>query len=345
MKPHYPESYTDKIFLIAEIGINHNGDRGVAESMIRAAAASGADAVKFQSFNPETLYSVYTKSLLETGTEGTPDRSLIDFFAKFCLSNDDHAYLKKIATEEGIVYFSAPFDTESVDALEKMDVVLYKVASSEVTHERLLQAIAKTGKPVIMSTGISHEDEIEKAVSNLKSYTSSIALLHCVSLYPLTDGDANLLRIRSLEEKFHLPTGFSDHSKGIDVAVYAAMIGAKIIEKHFTLSSAYNCPDLSVSIDPQELRQLRVALDRVEILRGDGKISYSESEEKVAKSARKSLFASRDISAGETISAHDIIEKRPGIGISALRWNDVAGKKTSQMIKKDYILRDEHFKK
>jgi N,N'-diacetyllegionaminate synthase len=345
MNPVYPDSFTNKIFLIAEIGINHNGDRNVAESMIGAAASSGADAVKFQTFNPETMYSVYAKTLLETGIEGKPDRSVIDFFAKFCLSNDDHAYLKKIASELDLVFFSAPFDTESVDSLEKIGVELYKIASSEVTHDRLLTAVSKTGKPVIMSTGISLEEEIAKAVETVQSNNNHLSLLHCVSLYPLQDKDANLLRIRSLEDKFQLPTGFSDHSKGTYLAIHAAMIGAKIIEKHFTLSPTFECPDSTVSIDPDQLKQLRCALDLITLQKGNGKISYCESEEKVAKSARKSLFATRDISAGETIKPSDIIEKRPGTGISALKWSSTVGKETSQMIKKDYMVRDEYFKK
>ncbi|HEY1405987.1 MAG TPA: N-acetylneuraminate synthase family protein [Spirochaetota bacterium] len=341
MRHNFPEDYQHHIFLIAEIGLNHNGDYHTAEKMILSAASSGADAVKFQTYNPDLMYSVYTKSLMENGTEGNADRSIIDFFRTFCFSFDELQRLKKVADDANVRFFSAPFDIESVDLLERLGVSLFKVASSEVTHTRLLEKIAKCGKPVIMSTGISSEEEISSAVDFLSDVP--LSLLHCVSLYPLEPSDAHLSRISALKKRFDLPVGFSDHNPGNDLALFASYAGASIIEKHFTLARDFPCPDGNVSITPEQMSFLRKSLDQALLVMGNSEISSGKSEEKVAKSARRSLFASRDISAGEIITSDDIIEKRPGVGVPASLWRSFIGKKTSCRISKDYLLRNEFF--
>lgn len=334
-----PVTSKKEIFLISEIGLNHNGDFATAERMIRLSASAGADAVKFQTYNPEMMYSKYCKSLLETGKEITPDESIIDFFAKFCFSENDLMRLKKIADELSVVFFSAPFDIESVDVLEKIGVSMYKIASSEVTHERLLRKIATTGKSVIMSTGFSGENDIDQAVGLFDERT--LSLLHCVSLYPLEKKDAHLSRIVALNERYGKRTGFSDHSPDTTLAEYAAVAGAAIIEKHFTISRDFECPDGNVSITPEQMAYLRKSLNDIHQIMGKREIIYGCGEEKVAKSARRSLFASRDIIAGEIISEADIIEKRPGTGIPANKWTSVIGKKALRNITKDYMIRFE----
>ncbi|HNX59167.1 MAG TPA: N-acetylneuraminate synthase family protein [Spirochaetota bacterium] len=327
------------VFLISEIGLNHNGDFATAERMIRLSASAGADAVKFQTYNPDKMYSIYCKSLLETGREDSPDKSIIDFFAKFCFSMNDLMRLKKIADESSIEFFSAPFDVESVDILEKINVSMYKVASSEVTHDRLLRKIASTGKSVIMSTGFSGENEIDQAVDMFDA--SKLSLLHCVSLYPLDKKDAHLSRIIALNERYGRKTGFSDHSPDTILAEYAVVAGATIIEKHFTISRDFECPDGNVSITPEQMAHLRKSIDDIYQIMGEKELIYGSDEEKVAKSARRSLFASRDIREGEIISEEDIIEKRPGTGIPANKWTMVIGKKALRNISKDHMIRFE----
>ena len=337
-----PISLKNGIFLISEIGLNHNGDYNTAEKMILASAKSGADAVKFQTYNPEKMYSVYNKSLLDSGNEDLSDRSIIDFFAKFCFNQSDLEKLKKTAEDNGVIFFSAPFDGESVDTLEKIGVKMYKIASSEVTHSRLLEKISACGKPVIMSTGFSGETDIHNAVR--KFSPDMISLLHCVSLYPLKNCDAHLSRINALRDRFSLRTGFSDHSPDNSLALFAAYAGATIIEKHFTLSRTFDCPDGNVSITPEQMLELRKSLDEVDTIMGKRELLFGLEEEKVAKSARRSLFASRDIVCGEVISDLDIIEKRPGVGISADKLDSVIGKKALKNIPKDHMIRYEFIK-
>ena len=333
----------ERAAIVAEIGINHNGNRDSAEEMIRAAAASGADSVKFQTYNPESMYSVYTKSLMESGKEAYPDRAIINFFAQFYFSPDDLAYLKRIADELKIHFFSSPFDLESVDILEKLDVPLYKVASSEVTNIRLLKAIAATGKPVLLSTGMTHESEIAEAVRIFDEAGCDCAVLHCVSLYPLDEKHMNLSRMSYLAKRFSRPVGFSDHSKDIAAAIAAAFMGASVIEKHFTLGGEYRCPDENVSIDPEGLARRVSELERVRMMRGSGEVSFAEEEGAVAKGARRSLYARTDIAAGAVLTESDIVEKRPGVGIPADKFYSYVGKRSRKNIPRDFLLHDEYF--
>jgi len=276
MRDKRNELFGNKIFLIAEIGLNHNGDLDTAKEMIRQSALSGADAVKFQTYVPELMYSVYTKSLLEKGKDDIQNRDIIDFFAKYCFSFFQYEILKKTAEEYGVLFFSAPFDVESVDLLEKLDVKIYKIASSEITHERLIDRISLTGKPVIISTGMSYENEIERVIEMIQGRNKGV-LLHCVSLYPLKNEKAGLSRMPLLR-KFGLPVGFSDHSPSIELAVFSAYMGASVIEKHFTLARDYECPDGNVSITPSQMMDLRKALDESIDIRGNGAISPDEDE-------------------------------------------------------------------
>lgn len=333
----------ERAAIIAELGINHNGDRDSAEKMIRAAAASGADAVKFQTYVPELMYSVYTKSLMEKGVEAYPDRGIINFFAQFYFSPEDLAYLKHVADECSVEFFSAPFDLESVDVLENLGVRLYKVASSEVTNIRLLKAIASTGKPVLLSTGMTHEHEIAEAVRIFDEAGVDIAILHCVSLYPLDDKNMNLSRMSYLSQRFGKPVGFSDHSSDIRGAVAAAFMGASVIEKHFTLGGGYHCPDENVSVDPAGFSALASELENVRIMKGNGAVSFDVQEGEVAKSSRRSLYARIDIPEGKVLDDGDVVEKRPGLGISADKIYRYIGKRSRKNIQRDFLLHDEDF--
>lgn len=333
----------ERAAIVAELGINHNGDRDSAEKMIRTAADAGADAVKFQTYVPELMYSVYTKSLMEKGVESYPDRGIINFFAQFYFSPEDLAFLKKVADECAVEFFSAPFDLESVDVLEELGVRLYKVASSEVTNIRLLKAIAATGKPVLLSTGMTHENEIAEAVRIFDEAGVDLAILHCVSLYPLDDKNMNLSRMSYLSQRFGKPVGFSDHSNDIRGAVAAAFMGASVIEKHFTLGGDYRCPDENVSIDPEGFSRLATELERVRVMKGRGTVSFDEKEGEVAKSSRRSLYARIDIPEGKVLDGGDIIEKRPGIGIPADKIYSYIGKRSRKNIQRDFLLHNEDF--
>ncbi len=338
------EIFPGKLVFIAEIGMNHNGDSDLAKRMIESAGRAGADAVKFQTFTPEFMNSVYTTSLLAGGAEGEPDSSQQDFFKRHALTADEFHVLFRHARDNGVEFFSSPFDPDSVQLLEDIGVRLYKVASSEVTNHILLQSIAKTEKPVIMSTGIAHEDEIASAIDTLiRNGTPEIVLLHCVSLYPLSREQANMMRIQRLRDRFQCEIGFSDHTRDSTAIEIAAALGARVFEKHFTLHEEMECPDADVSIGPERFREMRKSVDAVLEMLGDGHISYDDEEKDVARSARRSLFARRDIPAGTVIAMDDIIPKRPGVGLPVYAVNRVLGRRSRVTIRKDFLLRDEYF--
>ncbi|HNR89641.1 MAG TPA: N-acetylneuraminate synthase family protein [Spirochaetota bacterium] len=332
------------ILCIAEIGINHNGDCDMAERMVRAAAQAGAHMVKFQTYVPELMYSPYTTSLLASGREGDADFSQIEFFRRFVLAKEDYVRLRDVARECGVEFFSSAFDEPSVDLLEEVGVRLYKIASSEVGNLRLLSRVARTAKPVIMSTGICTEDEIARALDLVRAEgCPDIALLHCVSNYPLDAAHANLRRISQLAERFGAPVGFSDHSSGTDLVGAAVALGARIFEKHFVHDPGYECPDRNVSVAPAEFAAMRQAADNALAALGDGRIAMGDSEKEVALSARRSLCAGRDIPAGKRLEAADVVPLRPGVGMPVHRCAGMLGRVSRRLIPKGHLIREEDF--
>lgn len=322
------------IKVIAEIGINHNGNYSEAEKMIYHAAHSGADAVKFQTFNPELLYSKYTESLLNK-THLKEDRKVIDFFSKFVLKKEELYNLKKYADKLGVVFFSSPFDNESLEILENLNVPLYKIASSELSNIPLLKAITETGKPLIVSTGMAKRSEINYAVNLISSNNIDFALLHCVSEYPVLNEDVNLLRISNLKKIYNCKVGFSDHSPDIQFSLDSVFLGAEFIEKHF-MYRGQNCPDQNVSIDQYKMKQLISMINKKTTILGDGMIDMKKGkEEKTAESAKRSLFASRDLKKGDIISETDIVVKRPGCGISPLYIDKIVNRELIEPLKED----------
>lgn len=333
----------DLIF-IAEIGLNHNGSFDIAGKMIREACNAGADAVKFQTFIPENMNSVFTDSLIKYGFEKEASTKERDFFKQFILSKNEYSELMLLASHLNMEFFSSPFDVESINLLEQLGVKFYKIASSEVTNHTLLKRIAITKKPVIMSTGISNEDEISAAIDLLKKNgTPDMILMHCVSLYPLPLENANLNRIKSLSEKFGLEVGFSDHTRDSKTSEISVALGAKIFEKHFTLNSELDCPDSKVSLTPEEFKSYIKSVKLAEKITGSGHINFNASEKEVARLARKSLFAKKEIAKGKTLSYDDVVSKRPGIGIPVYQLDAIIGKRANREIKEDYLLRMEFF--
>lgn len=324
---------------ISEIGLNHNGDCSTAEKMIIESARAGANAVKFQTFIPEKMNSIYTKDLMDNDSDQNSDNGVIDFLSQFTLSEKEYRHLFSVAKSEGVIMFSAPFDMESLKLLMDLDVELLKIASSEMTNTLLLKNIATTGKPAILSTGMSSESEIRVALDILDSSNSDIALLHCVSLYPIEAAEANLRRITTLKSVFSREVGISDHCSDIINPVIAASLGSRIFEKHFMLDENHTCPDKDVSITPEKFRKMVDTVKDVFDRLGDGEIKKISREDSVAKAARRSLFASRDIAQGEKLSEENLICLRPGTGIPANMLDEITGKTVNRDIKKDSILK------
>lgn len=328
---------------IAEIGLNHNGDLSMALQMIEAAAQAGADAVKFQTYVPELMNSVHTTRLLMDEREGAFDTAQIDFLRRFTLRKEEYRELQRAAEKRGLVFFSSVFDGPSLDLLEEIGVPLYKLASSEITSHPLIERIALTGKPLILSTGMTNEEEIGRAVDLFRRGSDAeLALLHCVSLYPLVPEQANLNRIATIQRLFSLPVGLSDHSAGILAPVLAAGLGARIFEKHFTIDRNYDCPDKDVSITPTEFGAMIEAVESALRMLGSGAVAYDYEEAKTARAARRSLFAARAIPAGKIIEAADLVALRPGVGIPASEMDGVIGARCAVDIPKDYLIRKEY---
>lgn len=332
-----------KCIYIAEIGLNHNGNMDTAFKMIDAAAEAGADAVKFQAFTPEKMNSVYTNSLLKTGTEDQADNGIVEFFKSLYFGIEEYRALKKRAEDCGMVFFASVFDLASLEIMESLGAGIYKIASSEVTNHSLIKAIAETGKPVICSTGISLESEIGAAVNIFREKNIEPVLMHCVSLYPPAPEELNLQRIISLKERFATEVGYSDHNRDALSCALAAACGARIFEKHFTYADEFDCPDRAVSLSPDMFSEMIVLCETAAAMKGNGVIDYGEAEKSTALAARRSLFASRFIPAGKKIEDDDMISLRPGVGLPDYKREMISGKTVKIDIEKNYLLREEYF--
>lgn len=257
-------SPTSATFIVAEIGLNHNGDVSLAERLIEQAAACGADAVKFQTYLTE---------------KRVPESHPLAGLLKSCeLDRAAHQRLKTLADGLGVVFFSTPFDEESVALLQDLGVPVFKVASFDINHQRLLRCIAATKRPVFLSRGASNEQELSRAIKTLCAQGSGIVLLHCVSAYPTELDDANLLAISTLAEKYDCPVGYSDHTLGVSAATWAVTVGARVVEKHFTLDRKMEGPDHAMSSDPPEFRMLVDTVRMVERALGNGALQPVAAE-------------------------------------------------------------------
>lgn len=326
-------------FYVAEIGLNHNGSLERALEMIDLAAGSGVDAVKFQTFTPELMNSEFTGSLLQGRGCSFANSREVDFFKGLTFPKEQWRRVADRALEKGVIFFSTPFDLPSVDLLEELEVPIMKVASSEVTNLLLLRRIAETGKPVFLSTGMSTDDEINRALQNLEGYGSGeVTLLHCVSLYPCEDHQANIARVLTLGERYDRPLGLSDHSRSSLNAALAAACGARVFEKHFTIDREYECPDKDVSITADDFRELIVTVENALIRLGTGELEPAMEELETARAARRSLFAVRDISRNAVITEEDLVLLRPGTGIPAPEMDRVLGRKAARPVRARCII-------
>ncbi len=325
-------SKSQKILIIAEAGVNHNGNFDTAIKMIDTAKSAGADIVKFQiSITSTSKFSKKAKYQEETTGK---NESQLDMIKKLRFSFDEHRKLKNYCDQIGIQYLATPFDRESVNFLHELGCNIWKIPSGEIINIPHLKQIGKFKQSVILSTGISSLEEIENAIKYLnENGTEDITLLQCTTEYPTPYEDINLRAMNTLKEKFKKNVGLSDHSMGIEVPIAAAALGASVIEKHFTLDRSMFGPDQKASIEPQELKQMVTSIRNVELAMGDGlkKIYSGELENKFA--ARKSIVALRDIKKGEIFTEENIVPRHAGKGISPSRWNEILGK----IAKRDFI--------
>jgi len=332
-----PVGSSSKVLVVAEIGINHDGSLDKALDLIDAAAACGADAVKFQTFRADRLM---VPSDIRFSQQLAGGESAFAMFRRLELSWEQHAALKEHADRKGILFLSTPFDEESADFLDRLGVPAFKIASADLTHLPLLRHVARKGRPVLLSTGMSYLHEVEEAVCTLQSCGApDIVLLHCISSYPAPPEALNLRAIQTLHQRFHLPVGFSDHSEGIFFSLLAAALGARILEKHFTLDKNAAGPDHKASIDPRELRALVSTLATVDASLGTGSKQPAASEQEGRALGRRSIVAAVDIAAHATIQPWMLDCKRPGGGIDPREIDRVTGMLALRPIEKNAMLR------
>lgn len=317
-----------KTFIIAEIGVNHNGDVKTAEKLIDKACECGVDCVKFQTFRSENLVSKKAKKADYQIENTGNDDSQLSMLKKLELDFSDFSALKNYCDNKGIMFLSTPFDNESIDFLSTLDMPVWKIPSGEITDYPYLKKLAQTGKQIILSTGMCTLNEVADAIKVLKENGSKdITILHCTTEYPTPYNEVNLNAIKTLQNEFGLPVGYSDHTRGTVIPVAAVALGVTVIEKHFTLDRNMSGPDHRASCEPHEMKQMVEAIRNIEAAMGDGIKVPSESEIKNIEIVRKSIVAARDISKGEMLSTNNLAVKRPADGISPMLWEEVLGKK------------------
>jgi N,N'-diacetyllegionaminate synthase len=331
----------NKVMIIAEAGVNHNGSIELAKKLVDIAADAGADYVKFQTFKAEKIASKSAeKAQYQKNTTGSNEGQL-SMLKKLELSHDDHLVLIDYCKSKNISFLSTPFDLDSIDLLKQLGISLGKIPSGEITNLPYLKKMAASFDELILSTGMADMKEIEEAIDLITSTGFSkdkLVVLHCTTEYPTPFEEVNLTAMNSIQKKFGVRVGYSDHTKGIEVPIAAVALGAVIIEKHFTLDRNMEGPDHKASLEPNELKAMVSAIRNIEIALGDGIKRATPSETKNKQIARKSIVAARNIKAGEMITEKDIEIKRPGNGISPMRINEVIGKKALNDISEDALI-------
>ncbi len=315
------------ICIIAEAGVNHNGNLELAKKMALAAKNAGADIVKYQTAVPELVVSKFAQKAQYQKQTTDEQESQLEMVRKIHFDFESHRELQQYCNEIGIAYLSSAFDNESIDFLASLNMAVWKIPSGEITNLPYLEKIGKLKKPVILSTGMSTMSEIDDAINILESAGSEqITLLHCNTEYPTPYEDANLLAMRDMSEYFGCPVGYSDHTPGFEADIAAVALGAVIIEKHFTLDKNMQGPDHKASLDVNELEQMIKSVRNTELAMGNYKKQVTKSEEKNKPIARKSIVAKVPIKCGDVFSEDNLIVKRPGTGVSPMKWYYVIGK-------------------
>jgi N-acetylneuraminate synthase len=316
------------VFVIAEAGVNHNGDLGVALRLVDVAVDSGADAVKFQTFRSESIISETAPMAEYQRRNVGHDETQLEMARRLEMDERSTRAVRDHCRSRNIMFLSTPFDEVSADLLESLGVPAFKVGSGELTNHRFLKYLAQKNLPLLVSTGMSNLQEVAAAVRAIRSAGDPpLCLLHCVSNYPADPEDSNLAAMRTMREAFGCPVGWSDHTLGIHVSLAAVALGASVIERHYTLDRSMPGPDHRASLEPGELRDLVRQIRDVEVSLGDGEKTPRESERHTADVARRSLHASRDIEDGQRITAEDLTILRPGTGIPADRFDEIVGRR------------------
>lgn len=329
----------ESVYIIAEAGVNHNGDVELAKQMVLKAKEVGADAIKFQTFITENLVTKYAEKAQYQKTDLDIVQTQYQMLKRVELTYENFRELKILCESINIDFLSTPFDLESIDLLESLGIARYKISSGDITNYPYLVYLAKKHKPVILSTGMSTLKEVEEAVRILEKYGSSnIILLHCNTQYPTPVEDVNLNVIKTLKEKFQRQVGYSDHTIGIEVPIAAVAMGAQVIEKHFTMDRTMEGPDHKASIEPEKFLEMVRAIRNVELAIGDGIKRPTASEISNIVASRKSIVASRKIKKGEIFCENNISTKRPGNGISPMRWMEIIGKNCNRDFEKDEMI-------
>jgi len=330
-----------KTFIIAEAGVNHNGSLEIAKRLVDVAVESGADAVKFQTFKAENIVTKdadkadYQKKTTNAG------ESQLEMLRKFELDEDAHRILFKYCSKQKIQFMSSAFDLEGVDLLNSLGVEIFKIPSGEIINLPYLRKIGSLKKKVILSTGMADLEEIKDALDVLVSagtFLDNITVLHCNTEYPTPYKDVNLLAMQTIARAFDVRVGYSDHTSGIEVPIAAVARGATVIEKHFTLDKNMEGPDHKASLEPDELKAMVHAIRNIELSLGNGIKKPSPSELKNKPIARKSIVAARDIRKGETFTEENLTVKRPGTGISPMRWDEILGKHAQKKYVEDELI-------
>jgi N,N'-diacetyllegionaminate synthase len=331
-----------KTLVIAEAGVNHNGDIALAKQLIAAAAAAGADLVKFQSFLAKKLVSSTAPKAEYQKKHTDSDESQLDMIRKLELSREDHEILIAECRRCGIGFFSTAFDADSFDMLSELGCLeLIKIPSGELTNLPLVRYMARSGKRLLLSTGMANLGDIEAAIAVIEAAGTprhNITILHCTTEYPTPMEDVNLRAMVSMKHAFGVGVGYSDHTAGIEIPIAAVALGATVIEKHFTLDRNLPGPDHKASLEPHELKAMVEGIRNIERALGDGIKRPSKSELKNKPIARKSIVASRAIKEGELFTEENLAAKRPGTGISPMHWDDMMGKPARRAYATDELI-------
>ncbi|MBI2789645.1 MAG: N-acetylneuraminate synthase [Elusimicrobia bacterium] len=330
-----------RAYVIAEAGVNHNGDIALAERLVDAAKAAGADAVKFQTFRADLL-ATDAASLAPYQAASGEAAGQKSMLARLELDEAAHRRLQAHSRRAGIEFLSTPFDEDSADLLERLDVPLFKIPSGEITNKALIEHVARKGRPLILSTGMSDLGEVKRAVGWIRAVSAApLTVLHCVTEYPAPADQVNLRAMAAMRDALGLPVGYSDHTLGAEIAVAAAALGASVIEKHLTLDRTMPGPDHAASLEPAEFAAMVRQIRAVESALGDGVKRPAPCEEKNRAAARRGLVAARDLPAGRALVRADLAAKRPGLGLSPADLDRVLGKALKRPLRRDEALTED----
>ena len=318
-------------FIIAEIGVNHNGSVELAKKMVDVIASSGCNCAKFQTFKSENLVNKDAQMAQYQKENLKNNSTQLEMLKKLELKKEDFIELKKYCESKNVMFLSTPFDLESCDFLNSLGMEIFKIPSGEITNLPYLRKINSFKKDIILSTGMANIEEIKEALKVLKD--CKVSLLHCTTQYPTPYEDVNLKAMETLKKEFNLPVGYSDHTQGIEIPIAAVAMGAEIIEKHFTLDKNMIGPDHKASLEPDELAQMVKSIRNIEKALGNGIKEPKKSEISNIEIVRKSIVAKCDIKKGEIFSENNLTTKRPGNGISPMKWDEIIGK----IATKDYL--------